>query len=77
MSFDSDPKSPFDLDLCPVETAGGEADFRMLFVLPALDTLLGAPTFGRNSPIRLRGGQSPADGWARFGSVRARGFTLH
>jgi hypothetical protein len=77
MSFDSDPKSPFDLDLRPVEAPGGEADLRMFFVLPALDILLGVPAFGQRDPIALPGARRPLNGWAEFGSARARGFTLH
>lgn len=76
MSFDSDPKSPFDLELRPV-ASGSEAGVRAFVLLPALDALLGAPAFGQRSPISLPGSQRPADGWAEFGSVRARGFTVH
>jgi len=77
MSFDSDPKSPFDLALRPVESSGTETGVRAFVLLPGLDALLGAPAFGHQSPIALPGCQRPADGWTQFGSVRSRGFTLH
>jgi hypothetical protein len=77
MSFDSDPESPFGLALRPVESSGSETGVRTFVLLPGLDALLRAPAFGHQSPIALPGCQRPADGWAQFGSVRARGFTLH
>jgi len=67
MSFDSDPKSPFDLALRPVGSSGTETGVRAFVLLPGLDALLGAPAFGHQSPIALPGSQRPADGWAQLG----------
>jgi hypothetical protein len=78
MSFESDPESPFERALRPGDAAASDAaDVRVFVVLPALDVLLRAPAFGRHSPISLPGAPPPADGWTQFGSVRARGFTVH
>jgi hypothetical protein len=78
MSFDSDPESPFDQALRPGDTAASDAgEVRFLVLLPSLEVLLDAPEFGRHSPIALPGSPPPIDGWAQFGSVRARGFTVH
>ena len=77
MSFDSDPKSPFDLELRPVASGSAAGGVRVFVLLPTLDALLGTPAFGQGIPISLPGSQRPADGWAEFGSVRARGFTVH
>jgi hypothetical protein len=44
MSFDSDPESPFDLALRPVESAGSGTGVRAFVQLPGLDILLKART---------------------------------
>jgi hypothetical protein len=78
MSFDNDPNSPFDPPLRPGEAAASDAgDVRVFVMLPALDVLLQTPAFGRPCPISVPDNQRPTDGWTQFGSVRARGFTVH
>jgi hypothetical protein len=78
MSFDRDPKSPFDPPLRLGEAAANDAaELRVFVLLPALDVLLRTPAFGRQSPIALPAGPAAVDGWTQFGSVRARGFRVH
>jgi hypothetical protein len=79
MSFDSDPKSPFDPELRSGEAASADAgDVRVLVVVPAIEVLLRAPAFAQQRPIALSAlGPTVIDGWAEFGPVRARGFTIH
>jgi hypothetical protein len=79
MSFDSDPKSPFDPEPRPGEAAATDAgDGRLLLAVPSVEVLLRAPAFAGQSPIALSAlPPRLADGWAEFGPVRARGFTIH
>lgn len=75
MSFGLERKSFLDLELRRVATEGEETAVYVL--LPTLEELLGEPDFGRRNPIFLPGCERPLDGWAIFGSLRARGIVLH
>jgi hypothetical protein len=69
------PSLYLDLELRPVEGQSLEND---LFLLPpSVEDLLGCPDFGQSNPIEIPASLQPVDGWALFGTVRKRGFTLH
>jgi hypothetical protein len=77
MSSDTERKLSLylDLELRPVE---GQSMERDLFLLPpSVEDLLGCPDFGQSDPIEIPASLQLADGWALFGTVRKRGFTLH
>jgi hypothetical protein len=77
MSFGTDRKTPWHLELRAVEAAQGRPATRVFVLLPSLEELLGAPDFGHRDPIFLPGHVRPLDGWAIFGSVRERRLSLH
>jgi hypothetical protein len=78
MSFGTSRKSALHLELRAVEGPGdGRPDARTFVLLPTLEELLSEPDFGHREPIRLPGHVRPLDGWAVFGTVRARGVVLH
>jgi hypothetical protein len=69
------PSLYLDLELRPLEGQDVESD---LFLLPpSLEDLLGRPNFGQSDPIEIPVSLQPVDGWALFGPLRKRGFTLH
>jgi hypothetical protein len=75
MSFDYYHGSSLDLELRPAAPCDGVT--RVFVLLPTLATLLGAPGFASRDPIVLPGHARPRSGWDLFGTVRARGITLH
>ena len=77
MSLDLDPRSLLQLELRRVEAARDHGVARTFVLLPTLAELLGEPFFGHRDPIVLPGHARQLDGWALFGTVQARGFTLH
>jgi hypothetical protein len=76
MSLEFDPRSSLQLTLRPA-AAQDHGVTRVFVLLPTLSELLGEPAFGLRDPIVLPGHARPLSGWALFGSVRQRGFTLH
>ena len=66
-----------DFNLQPLELRRVSEHARVFVLLPTLAELLGEPGFGRRDSIVLPGHKRPLDGWALFGMVRERGFTLH
>jgi hypothetical protein len=76
MSLEFDSRSSLQLELRPA-AAQDDGATRVFTLLPTLSELLGEPAFGLRDPIVLPGHTRPLSGWALFGTVRERGFTLH
>jgi hypothetical protein len=65
------------LELRPIEPpAGASPGARVYALLPSLEKLLGAPSFGRRRPICLPGTRRPFDPASFFSGQRER-QTLH